>query len=73
MVVEGEIIHALFAYMNMQKLIIPSEEDKNGTMSLSELTLQRSHRCTQTLTSCLYSLSISVCHSLSLPIQHYVV
>ena len=72
---EREIIHVVFAYMNMQKIIIPSEEgQKNGPMSLSEASsLPCVHTHTHTLTHIckhtLYSLSIS---DLSLPVCHYL-
>ena len=48
---EREIIHVVFAYMNMQKIIIPSEEgQKNGPMSLSEASsLPCVHTHTHTL------------------------
>lgn len=67
---EREIIHVAFAYMNMQKIIIPSEEgQKNGSMSLSEALLPTCIHTHTTLS--LYPLTssicfLSVCHSLSL-------
>lgn len=68
---EREIIHVAFAYMNMQKIIIPSEEgQKNGPMSLSEALLPtciHTHTTTTTVSLPPYQLYLlSFCLSLSI-------
>ncbi len=64
---EREIIHVVFAYMNMQKIIIPSEEgQKNGPISLSESYTHTYENTHSHFILSISNLSLPVCHSLSL-------
>lgn len=60
---EGEIIHVVFAYMNMQKIIIPSEEGQKMAQCLY-LKLTHTHTLTdtrrRTQTAVLFSISLSM-------------